>query len=143
MLLLSLRVAGAAMLVLAALYPIYPRRFRWSEQLQRVELLTRQVFWVHIGFIILLLVLQGVLLVGFPQLLLEPNGAATALLAGMLAFWLYRLVAQLFIYDSELWRSRPSHLLVHIVFTLLWLGISAVLGWALLVRLDIVEGSAL
>ena len=130
------------MLVLAALYPIYPRRFRWSEQLQRVELLTRQVFWVHIGFIVILLVLQGVLLVGFPRLVLEPNGASTALLVGMLAFWLYRLVAQLFIYDSELWRGRPAHLVVHVVFTLLWVAISAVLGWALLVQLDVVGGSA-
>jgi hypothetical protein len=136
MLLLSLRVAGAAILVLAALYPIYPRRFRWSEQLQRVELLTRQVFWVHIGFIVILLVLQGILLVAFPRLLLEPNGAATALLVGMLAFWLYRLIAQLFAYnDPELWRDRPAHLAVHVVFTLLWLAISAVLGWALLVQL--------
>lgn len=138
MLLLGLRLAGAAILVLAALYPIYPRRFRWAEQLQRVEPLTRQVFWVHIGFIIILLVLQGILLVGFPHVLLAPNSAATALLVGMLAFWLYRLVAQLFIYDSELWRGRPSHLVVHIVFTLLWLGISAVLGWALLVQLKVV-----
>jgi hypothetical protein len=135
MLLVSLRAAGAAMLVLAALYPIYPRRFRWAEQLQRVELLTRQVFWVHIGFIVLLLVLQGILLVGFPHLLLAPDGAATALLIGMLAFWLYRLVAQLFVYDPDLWRDRPAHLLVHVVFTLLWLAISAVLGWALLVQL--------
>ncbi len=138
MLPLSLRLAGAAILVLAALYPIYPRRFRWSEQLQRVELLTRQVFWVHIGFIIILLVLQGVLLAGFPRLLLAPNGAATALLVGMLAFWLYRLVAQLFVYDPALWRGRPEHLLVHVVFTLLWLAISAVLAWALLVQLKVV-----
>ena len=126
------------MLVLAALYPIYPRRFRWAEQLQRVELLTRQVFWVHIGFIVLLLVLQGLLLAGFPRLVLAPNGAATALLVGMLAFWLYRLVAQLFVYDPELWRGRPTHRLVHVVFTLLWLAISAVLGWALLVQLAVV-----
>lgn len=123
------------MLVLAALYPIYPRRFRWAEQLQRVEPLTRQVFWVHIGFIILLLVLQGVLLAGFPRLLLEPNGAATALLAGMLAFWLYRLAAQLFLYDPALWRGQPAHLAVHVIFTVLWIAISAVLGWALLVQL--------
>jgi len=140
MLLVSLRAVGAAMLVLAALYPIYPRRFRWAEQLQRVELLTRQVFWVHIGFIVLLLVLQGVLLVGFPRLLLAPDGSATALLVGMLAFWLYRLVAQLFVYDPDLWRDRPTHLVVHVVFTLLWLAISAVLGWALLVQLTVVAG---
>jgi hypothetical protein len=141
MLLVSLRAAGAAILALAALYPIYPRRFRWAEQLQRVELLTRQVFWVHIGFIVLLLVLQGILLVGFPRLLLASDGAATALLVGMLAFWLYRLAAQLFVYDPDLWRGRPTHLFVHVVFTLLWIAISAVLGWALLVQLALVGGA--
>ena len=138
MLLVGLRAVGAAMLVLAALYPIYPRRFRWAEQLQRVELLTRQVFWVHIGFIVLLLVLQSVLLVGFPRVLLAPDGAATALLVGMLVFWLYRLVAQLFVYDSALWRNDPTHLLVHVLFTALWIAISAVLGWALVVQLTVV-----
>src|SRR5262245_54049140 len=134
MLLVGLRAAGTAMLVLAALYPIYPRRFRWAEQLRRVEPLTRQVFWVHIGFIILLLLLQGVLLTGFPQLVVAPNGAATALLAGMFAFWLYRLVAQLFLYDSALLPGPPAHLTVHVIFTVLWIGISAVLGWALVTQ---------
>src|SRR5262245_35829 len=140
MLLVGLRAAGTAMLVLAALYPIYPRRFRWADQLQRVEPLTRQVFWVHIGFIILLLVLQGILLAGFPRLLLAPNGAATALIAGMLVFWLYRLVAQLFLYDSALWRGQPAHLAVHVIFTVLWIAISTVLGWALLVQLAVLPG---
>jgi hypothetical protein len=135
MLLWNLRLAGAAMLLLAALYPVYPRRFRWSEQLQRVELLTRQVFWVHIGFIVLLLVLQGVLLLGFAEVLLEPNRAATALLVGLVAFWGYRLVAQLFVYDRRLWRGNRLHAAVHVVFTLLWLWITAVASWALAVQL--------
>lgn len=134
MLLWNLRLAGAAMLLLAALYPIYPRRFRWSEQLQRVELLTRQVFWVHIGFIILMLVIQGILLLGFAEVLLEPNRAAAALLVGIVAFWFYRLVAQLFVYDRRLWQGHRLHAVVHVVFTLLWLWITAVAGWALAVQ---------
>ena len=136
MLLWSLRAAGVTILALAALYPVYPKWFRWAEQLQRVDLLTRQVFWVHIGFIVLLLVLQGVLLTFFPQILLEPGRAATALMVAMLAFWVYRLVAQLFIYDPDLWRGNPTHFAVHIAFTLLWLGISALLGWALAIQLS-------
>lgn len=135
MLLWNLRLAGVAMLVLAALYPIYPRRFRWSEQLQRVELLTRQVFWVHIGFIVLLLVLQGILLLGFAEALLEPNRAASALLVGIVAFWLYRLLAQLFAYDRRLWGGHRLHTTVHVVFTVLWLWITAVASWALAVQL--------
>jgi hypothetical protein len=130
-LLWNLRAAGAAMLVLAALYPIYPRRFGWGDQLRRVEPLTRQVFWVHVGFIVLLLVLQGVLLVGFAPIVLDENPAATALLIGMLAFWSYRLLAQLAIYEPQLWRGNPLHTVVHLVFTALWLWISAVLAWAL------------
>jgi hypothetical protein len=135
MLLWNLRLAGAAMLVLAALYPLYPKRFRWADQLQRVELLTRQVFWVHIGFVVLLLVLQGVLLLGFAEVLLEPNRAATALLVGIVAFWGYRLVAQLLVYDRRLWRGNRVHTVVHVVFTLLWLWITAAAGCALAAQL--------
>jgi hypothetical protein len=130
-LLWNLRLAGAAMLVLAALYPIYPRRFGWRQQLRRVEPLTRQVFWVHVGFIVLLLVLQGVLLLAFAPVVVDGSPAATALLIGMLAFWSYRLIAQLLIYEPGLWQGNPLHTVVHLAFTALWLWISAVLTWAL------------
>jgi len=131
MLSLSLRIAGLVILALAAAYPIYPRYFRWREELQAVSLLTRQIFFVHCGFIVLLLVLQGILLVAAPDALLDASTAALALLVGMTAFWVYRLVAQLFIYDRKLWVGHRLNTVVHVVFTAIWCYLSGVFGWAL------------
>jgi hypothetical protein len=135
MLSLNLRVAGLVILALAAAYPIYPRYFRWREELQSVSLLTRQIFFVHCGFIVMLLVLQGLLLLVAPEALIEPSSAALALLIGATAFWFYRLIAQLFIYDRRLWIGNRLHTVVHVCFTAVWCYLSGVFGWALWLRL--------
>lgn len=131
MLSLNLRLAGLVILGLAVAYPIYPRYFRWRDELQAVSLLTRQIFFVHCGFIVLLLILQGVLLLAAPQALVEPTTAGLALLVGLTAFWVYRLYAQLFMYDRRLWLGNRLHTIVHVVFTAIWCYLSGVFAWAL------------
>ena len=131
MLSVNLRLAGILILALAAVYPTYSRRFGWREELQRVSLLTRNIFQVHCGFIVLLLVLQGMLLAMFPQAVLERNAAAIALLIGLCAFWVYRLIAQLAIFDRRLWIGHRFNSFVHVMFTVFWMYLSAVCGWAL------------
>jgi hypothetical protein len=128
---LNLRLAGAVILVLVAAYPIYPKWFGWRQELERVSLLTRQVFFVHCGFIVLLLALQAVLLLKFPQAVMEKSSAAQALLLGMTAFWIYRLIAQLLIYSPRLWTGNRLHTVVHVVFTALWAYLTAVCAWGL------------
>jgi hypothetical protein len=132
---LSLRIAGLVILALAAAYPIYPRYFRWREELQAVSLLTRQIFFVHCGFIVMLLILQGILLVAAPDALLDSSAAALALLMGMTTFWVYRLIAQLFIYDRRLWVGHRLNTVVHVVFTAIWCYLSAVFAAALCYQL--------
>ena len=131
MLSLNLRLAGVVILGLAAAYPIYPRYFRWRDELQAVSLLTRQIFFVHCGFIVMLLILQGILLLAVPQALVEPTTAGLALLVGLTAFWVYRLYAQLFMYERRLWIGNRFHTIVHVVFTALWCYLSGVFGWAM------------
>ena len=131
MLTLNLRICGVAMLALATIYPAYFRYFNWKEELQKVSLLTRQVFFVHSGFIMILLYLQGILLALFPAAVTEPSGAGLALTVGMTVFWIYRLIAQLWIYKRELWVGRRLNTFVHVVFTVLWVYFSAICVWAL------------
>ena len=131
MLSLNLRLAGVVILGLAAAYPIYPRYFRWRDELQAVSLLTRQIFFVHCGFIVMLLILQGILLLAVPQALVEPTTAGLALLVGLTAFWVYRLYSQLFMYERRLWIGNRFHTIVHVVFTALWCYLSGVFGWAM------------
>ena len=131
MLSVNLRLAGLVILGLAAAYPIYPRYFRWRDELQAVSLLTRQIFFVHCGFIVMLLILQAVLLLAVPQALVEPTTAGLALLVGLTVFWVYRLFAQLFMYERRLWIGNRLHTIVHVVFTAIWCYLSGVFGWAL------------
>jgi hypothetical protein len=53
------------------------------------------------------------------------------MLVGLTAFWVYRLIAQLFIYESRLWIGNRLHAIVHIVFTAIWCYLSGVFAWAL------------
>ncbi len=127
----NIRLAGLIILVLAVVYPIYPQRFGWREQLAQASLLVRNIFVVHVGFIVLLLWLQAILLTFFPRVLIERSSAGIALLIGLVAFWAYRLVAQLFIFDRRNWQGDRLNTLVHVVFTVLWVYLTAVPAWAL------------
>lgn len=131
MLAIHLQLMGWISLFLAVIYPVYPKYFGWREELQNVSLFTRQIFYVHCGFIVMLLALQGILLAGFEESLLQRNGAAAALAVGLACFWIFRLIAQLFYYDRRLWRGNRLHTLVHVVFTALWLYLSGVSLWSL------------
>ena len=131
MLSMNLRMAGILILALAAVYPTYSRRFGWREELQHVSMLTRNIFHVHCGFIVLSLGFQGILLAIFPNAVLERSAAAIALLIGLAAFWLYRLIAQWFMFDRRLWVGQPFNSLVHVLFTAFWTYLSAVCTWGL------------
>ena len=62
---------------------------------------------------------------------IEPTTAGFALLVGLTVFWVYRLFAQLFMYDRRLWIGNRLHTIVHAVFTVIWCYLSGVFGWAL------------
>ena len=121
-----LRFAGVVMMLLAASHLAMPRYFGWPAELARVSLLTRQVFWVHTGFVCVVLLLMGALETFATASLLEPSTLSRLVLGGFAAFWFIRLVCQWFVFDRSLWRGQPFHTLVHVVFTVLWTYFTAV-----------------
>ncbi|HEY8666801.1 MAG TPA: hypothetical protein VIL86_09060 [Tepidisphaeraceae bacterium] len=118
---LHLRIAGVTMLLLAAAHPSFARHFQWRAETRKFDLLTRQVFWVHLLFICLLLVLQGVLLAFFPRTLLARTELAQLVAGGLAIFWIARLIAQWLIYDQALWRGNRFHTVMHLLFSMLWM----------------------
>jgi hypothetical protein len=125
---LHLRVAGVLLLLLAALHPFMPARFRWKEELARLSLLNRQIFLVHVFFIGLVLVMMGALCAFAPELLVARGPLARLVLGAFAFFWLARLATQWLVYDRSLWRGQPFNTFVHGAFTLLWLYLVAVYG---------------
>jgi energy-converting hydrogenase Eha subunit G len=126
---LNLRIAGALLLLLASAHVFFPKELGWKEDLAKLTLLNRQVFLVHTGFIMLILVLFGVLALGFTADLVAPSRLAAAVLGGLTLFWGLRLITQQFIYDRALWRGNRRNTILHILATLLWIYLTAVFGW--------------
>jgi hypothetical protein len=126
---LHLRIAGALLLLLAAAHPFFPKQLGWRDDLAKLTLLNRQIFLVHVGFIVLILVLFGALALFFAADLVAPSRLATAVLAGLTLFWGLRLVTQQLIYDRSLWRGNRRNTILHILASLLWTYLTIVFGW--------------
>ena len=128
---LHLQSVGGLLLSLGVAHVFFVRFFGWKREVARLSLFTRQVFLVHCFFIALLLVLLGILSSFYAGALLEPGPLSRAVLAGMLVFWLFRLVFQLFVYQAAIWRKSPFYTVMHVLFSVLWLYVVATYGAAL------------
>lgn len=116
---LHLKIIGALLVVLALMHIAFPRYFKWSAELGSLSLMNRQMMYVHAFFIALVVLLMGLLcLTSSDELVTTPLGRKVSL--GLAAFWLIRLVFQLCVYSSQLWRGKTMETAIHIAFTLFW-----------------------
>jgi hypothetical protein len=125
-----LQIAGALQLILSVFHFAFARRLGWREDLQRVSLFTRQVFWVHMGFLMLVLAGFGGLSLIYAEELLTRSPLSRAMLGGLTVFWAARWYCQLFVYRAELWRGNAFKTKVHVSFVLLWTFLTAVYATA-------------
>ena len=125
-LLLHLRIVGVFMAALAVMNLFVPRRFRWREELSRISLLNRQIFEVHAIFLVLILALFAALLLTSADALLEPTRLARAIMIGLTVFWGTRMLMQWFYYSPETWRGNRFNTVMHGVFSLAWIYVTAV-----------------
>jgi hypothetical protein len=128
---LHLKIAGATLLFLGLAHAFFPRRFNWKGELSAVSPLNRQIFQVHCFFVGLVVGMFGLLALLFTPALLERTALARVILAGLVLFWLARLIVQLFVYDRALWRGHRFNSCVHLLFTFFWAYYAAIFGWAL------------
>jgi hypothetical protein len=115
-----LQIVGVLLLLLGAFNIPVARYFNWKRDLAPLPLFTRQVFWVHGFFIVLILELFGVFTLLCAGALLEPGPLSRAILAGMAIFWCVRLLFQFFVYESALWRGNRLFTGIHYGMALLW-----------------------
>jgi len=117
---LHLKIAGVLLLVLAAAHGAFGKRFNWEQDLAKLSLLNRQIFYVHCVFIVLVLAMFGALSLFGTGALLTPSPLARAVLAGLVIFWTARLYVQFFVYDRRLWKGNVFNTRMHLLFSLLW-----------------------
>jgi hypothetical protein len=128
---IHLRVVGILLVLLGLSHAFFSRYFGWERELAEVSLLTRQIFFVHSFFIALGVVLGGAGSFLCADALLRPGSLSRTLLAAMTVFWLCRLLAQFFAYDTLIWKGDRFRTLMHAGFSALWIYVTAVYGIAL------------
>ena len=128
---IQLRVTGAMIALLVLVNLVVPRRFHWREEMARLSLLNRQIFQVHAVFLVLILAMMSALLLTSADALLVPGRLSRALLTGLVLFWGLRMAMQWWFYSPEIWRGNSFNTLVHIVFSTMWIYMTAVFGMAL------------
>jgi hypothetical protein len=122
---IQLKIIGTFLILLAMLHLIFPRYFKWKQELSSLNLINRQIMYVHTFFIAFVVFLMGLLCVtSSADLLNTPLGKRMSLTLGL--FWLVRLFIQFFGYSAKLWKGKFFETGIHIAFSIFWIYLSTV-----------------
>lgn len=122
---LHIKVIGYLLMLLALVHIIFPKYFNWKEDLKPLSLINRQMMTTHTFFIALTVFLVGALS-AFKSHDLVFTDLGRSICLGLSVFWGIRLIFQLFIYSSELWKGKVFETIVHILFSFFWLYMTVV-----------------
>ncbi|MEZ4795217.1 MAG: hypothetical protein R2773_07060 [Flavobacteriaceae bacterium] len=122
------KIIGALLMFLAGLHAFFPKYFNWKEGLKSLSLINRQMMLVHTFFIALVVFLIGLLCVASANAL-ETTPLGRQISLGLAIFWTLRLIFQLFIYSSKLWKGKAFETIIHIIFSIFWTYMSVVFWW--------------
>lgn len=124
-----LQVAGAVSVALGVGHTAFHRIFGWEREFAKMSVLNRKVFTtIHVATTLFLLVC-GVLTLRYAPLLAQPGEAAWVICLSFGAFWLWRLLWQLFYFRPSRLQPKRSLLVLHyalvVLFALLTAGYGA------------------
>ncbi|MFT3702725.1 MAG: hypothetical protein QM802_10160 [Agriterribacter sp.] len=123
------KIIGCLMVVLALLHFSFPKYFNWKQELSPLSIINRQMMYVHMYFIALAVFLIGLLCItSSAELMGTVLGKRVCL--GLGIFWSARLLVQFFGYSPKIWKGKTFETIIHILFSLFWIYISAVFIWA-------------
>jgi hypothetical protein len=129
MLIVLIWIAGFVQLAIVAANFVVPGKLRCGENLRRVSPMIRSVFFVHWGYILLILVIFSAICFGFSKELAGETALGRFLSAAIAIFWLLRIPIQLFVYDRDLRRQHRAGdvaMLVALGFLVIVFGAAAI-----------------
>lgn len=113
------KITGFILVLLSFVHVIFPKYFKWNQELNTLSLINRQMIYVHTFFIALVILLMGLLCLTCSQELSHTDlGKKISL--GLGIFWTMRFLIQFFGYSPALWKGKRFETIVHIVFSLTW-----------------------
>lgn len=125
---IHLKIIGVLLMTLASIHIFFPKYFNWKEELKALTLINRQMMTVHTFFIAFVVFLIGLLCLSYATDLTQTKlGKIISL--GLGIFWATRLIFQLFVYSTKLWKGKTFETTIHIVFTIFWIYLTSVFLW--------------
>jgi len=122
---IHLKIVGSLLILLSLMHIIIPKYFKWEQELTSLSLITKQILYVHTFFIAFVVLLMGLLCLGYSnELVNDPFGKVISM--GLFGFWLTRLTFQFLVYSPKVWRGKRFETVMHVVFAATWLYFSAV-----------------
>jgi hypothetical protein len=122
---LHLKIIGLLLIVLAFIHVSFPKYFNWKKELASLSLINNQMMYVHTFFVAIVVLLMG-LLCFFCSADITNTKLGKQLSLGLFIFWGLRLIFQFFVYSPKLWRGKSFETAMHIVFSLLWIYLTAI-----------------
>jgi hypothetical protein len=116
---LHLKIIGTIFVALALFHLIFPKYFKWKEDLQPLSLINRQMMSIHTLFIGLIIFLMGVLCLTSTDDMIQ-TGLGKRIALGFAIFWSVRLIVQFFGFSSKLWKGKTLETTAHFLLTGLW-----------------------
>lgn len=107
-------LAGGIQLFIVAMNVPLPKVLRYREELSKLSPIIRQIFVVHSGYIILVVIGFSVLCFRFAPELAGGSPLGTFLSGALAVFWGARLLIQLNYYDVD---TRTKYRIGHVLFT--------------------------
>ncbi|MBL4753464.1 MAG: hypothetical protein JKY52_07715 [Flavobacteriales bacterium] len=122
---LHLKIIGILLIAVALVHISFPKYFNWKQELSALSIINRQMMYVHSFFIAFVVLLMGLLcLTSASELIGTALGRRICL--GFGVFWTIRLIVQFFGYSSKVWRGKIFETVVHVLFSVIWVYLSAV-----------------
>jgi hypothetical protein len=122
---LLLRGAGVGLIALALAHIAIARRLNWRDEARRMSPANASIFHVHTFFVCVGLVLMGLPALLAPQIFVARTPAGAWITWSIAAFWALRLCVQWFVYPTSLWRGKRLETVLHVVFSIVWIGLTA------------------
>jgi len=123
-------IAGVLHFTLLIASALVPQVLNWKAELDRLSPLTRQLVWVHGGFIVLIIIGFGSISVSLAPALVDGTPLARALCGLIGGFWFARLLVQCFYFDATAYLDRWTLKIGYRGLTLLFAYFSIVYGIA-------------
>lgn len=122
---IHIKIAGSLLIAMSMVQLVMPNYLKSQQEAVSLPRMTNWILYGHTFLIAVLELLMGLLCVYFSHELLHDSFGRVISL-GLLVFSCMRLIFQLFVYRSGMWRTKKVGALLHVVFCVLSLYFSGV-----------------